>query len=207
MDTSDVIMKRQSVRTRFKNVDMDFVFSWVLGVGEIIGMAHGEIFATAATIKDGDPVSWRAGFHRQADFLSTRAQEFARADNEIAAGQSAFGSAFARRAALQYQDPTDHERWARAVKAMEDAFQEGASLLNVPIHPVEVPFANGTLPGYCLEHDQTQRPTVLMVGGGDTSGRTSFTSPGIRAGSAATTFSWSICPGKESSSRQESRAR
>src|SRR5450759_4554031 len=99
MDTSDVIMKRQSVRTRFKNVDMDFVFSWVLGVGEIIGMAHGEIFATAATIKDGDPVSSRAGFHRQADFLSTRAQEFARADNEIAAGQSAFGSAFARRAA------------------------------------------------------------------------------------------------------------
>jgi alpha-beta hydrolase superfamily lysophospholipase/uncharacterized protein YukE len=168
MDKSEVILKRQSVRTRFKNDDMDFVFTWVLGIGETIGMAHGEIFAAATTIKDGDPVSWRAGFHRQADFLATRAQEFARVGNDLAAGQSAFGSAFARRAAMQYQDPTDHQPWARDVKAMEDAFQQGARYLRVPIRPVSVPFENGSLPGYYLEHDQTSRPTVLMVGGGDT---------------------------------------
>lgn len=168
MKKSEVILKRQSVRTRFKNADMDFVFTWVLGVGEIIGMAHGQIFAAASTIKDGDPVSWRTAFHHQADSLSVRADAFASAGNDLAAGQDYFGSAFARLAALHYQDPTDQEPWARDVKAMEDAFQGGASFLRVPVRPVRVPFEGGTLPGYYLEHDQSPRPTVLMVGGGDT---------------------------------------
>lgn len=61
MKNSDVIVKRQQVRIRFKNEDMDFMLNWVLGIGEIIGLSHGEIFYAIAGMKDGDPVGWRGG--------------------------------------------------------------------------------------------------------------------------------------------------
>ena len=44
MKQSDVILKREQVHIRFKNEEMDFMFNWVLGFGEIIGLSHGEIF-------------------------------------------------------------------------------------------------------------------------------------------------------------------
>ena len=70
-------------------------------------------------------------------------------------------------ASLQYADPTAEDFDGR-VKEMEGAFQTGTGLLGVPIRPVEVPFEGITLPGYFLEHDSQQRPTQMMVGGGDT---------------------------------------
>ncbi len=44
----------------------------------------------------------------------------------------------------------------------------GTALLDVPLRAIEVPFEGGTLPGYYLEQDPPPRPTVLMIGGGDT---------------------------------------
>jgi alpha-beta hydrolase superfamily lysophospholipase len=55
--------------------------------------------------------------------------------------------------------------WAQA---METLFQEGIQLLKVPMRPVEVPYAGKSLAGYYLEHDDQERPLVLMIGGGDT---------------------------------------
>lgn len=63
MKKSEVIVKRPSVRTSFRNADMDLVFTRMLGVGEIMGTAHGVILAAASTITAGDPVSLRKGFH------------------------------------------------------------------------------------------------------------------------------------------------
>ena len=51
---------------------------------------------------------------------------------------------------------------------MENAFQQGIDFVGVPVRPIEVPFENTTLPGYYLEHDNSPRPVVMMVGGGDT---------------------------------------
>ena len=51
---------------------------------------------------------------------------------------------------------------------METLFQEGIQLLKVPMRPVEVPYAGKSLAGYYLEHDDQERPLVLMIGGGDT---------------------------------------
>ena len=76
MNKSDVIVKREQVHIRFQNEEMDFMFNWVLGYGEIIGLSHGEIFSAIAGIKDGDPDGWREGFRREGHYLRQRALDF-----------------------------------------------------------------------------------------------------------------------------------
>jgi acetyl esterase/lipase len=161
------IVKRQRIRIRFKHEDMDFILNWMLGMGEVIGLSHGEIFNALAEVKDGDPVSWREGFWREGNYLHQRACDFEVREQRTAAGQSSLAAAYAYRAGLQYADPTEGS-FAERVAGMEAAFQHGCALLDVPLRAIEIPFEGTTLPGYYLELDQTARPTVLMIGGGDT---------------------------------------
>jgi len=166
MNKSDDIVKREQVYLRFKNEEMDFMFNWVLGMGEIIGLSQGEIFYAIAGIKDGDPVGWREGFRREGHFLRQRALDF-ESQHRKAAGHSFLGAASAYRASLIYADPTEAS-FPERVSEMEEAFQHGTALLEVPLRAIEVPFEEGTLPGYYLEHAPPARSTVLMIGGGDT---------------------------------------
>lgn len=168
MAGSGQVLQRQSGRTRFKNADMDFALNWTLGIGQIVGMSPGEVFAVVDAIEDGDPASWRAAFARHADHLRERTRELRDRGNLPAAGHSAFGSAYASRAALQFCDPTDTVAWNAAVRRMEESFQEAVDLLEVPLDPITVPFDSRVLPGYHLEVDDRPRPTVVTIGGGDT---------------------------------------
>jgi hypothetical protein len=59
MKNSDVILKRQKVRIRFKNEDMDFMLNWVLGIGEIIGFSHVEQEAIEAGLRSSDAFTLR----------------------------------------------------------------------------------------------------------------------------------------------------
>jgi len=167
MEQSEVVLKRQEFSTRFKNGDMDFIFNWFVGVSQIIGMAPSQVFLAVHGIRDGDAAEWREGFWRQGDCQIRRAQANAGINLRLAAGQSYMGAAYAYRAALQYTNPGVSDFGVR-VRQMEDAFQRGVDLIGVPMHPIEVPFEDVTLPGYYLEHDQQRRPVVVMVGGGDT---------------------------------------
>jgi alpha-beta hydrolase superfamily lysophospholipase len=166
MKKSDVILKREQVHLRFKNEEMDYMFNWVLGFGEIVGLSHGEIFYAIAGIKDGDPAGWREGFRREGHYLRQRAHDFEQ-EHRAAAGHSYLAAAYAFRASLIYADPTEASFEAR-VSEMEEAFGHGTALLDVPLRAIEVPFEGGTLPGYYLEQDEAARPTVLVIGGGDT---------------------------------------
>lgn len=167
MSARDGVLRRQSTRTRFKNSDMDFALNWTLGVSQIIGLSPGEVLAAISTIKDGDPRSWRESFYRQSDYLSARADCFESAGNLRTAGHSAFGAAYARRFALHFEDPSA-PAWSSAATRMEQEFARATRLWEIPLRPIEVPFEDGTLPGYYLEADGTARPTVVMIGGGDT---------------------------------------
>jgi len=167
MKENEVILKRQKYNTRFKNEDMDFMFNWAVGGSQIIGLSPSQIFYTVQSIKDGDPVGWCDGFCRLGADQLERAPAFIKNRQPLAAGQLVLGAAYAYRAALQYTNPTTPE-FSEHVQQMEHAFQRGAELIGVPIRPIEVPFEQAALPGYYLEHDQQPRPTVLMVGGGDT---------------------------------------
>jgi pimeloyl-ACP methyl ester carboxylesterase len=74
------------------------------------------------------------------------------------------------RAAIQFcrvEDPS----FRSSVTSMERRFQEGARLIGAPLEAVEVPFEGKSLAGYYLcgpSDGKSERPTLLMVGGGDT---------------------------------------
>jgi hypothetical protein len=167
MKQEEVLVKRQTMRTWFKNEDMDFMFNWAIGISEILGMSPSQVLLAAHDVKDGDPASWRAGFCHLADYQVQRAQELGEARQTISAGQFFLGAAYAYRAAAQYTDPSAG-KFRELVSAMESAFQLGIETWGVPMRAVEVPFENTTLPGYYLEFDKQPRPIVLMIGGGDT---------------------------------------
>jgi pimeloyl-ACP methyl ester carboxylesterase len=167
MKQNEIIFQRQKFNIRFKNEDMDFMFNWAVGISQIIGMSPSQIFYAVHDIKDGDPTGWRKGFHQQSRYQTEQAQLFLKQGQKLSAAQAYLGAAYADRAALQYTDPSSSE-FETMVHEMEQAFQTGISLLDIPMRPIEIPFENTTLPGYYLEHDSQPRPVMFMVGGGDT---------------------------------------
>jgi len=166
MKENEAILKRQKYNLHFKNDDMDFMFSWAIGISQIIGMSASQVFNAVQGIKDGDPDGWRAGFYRQGLCQVASAQEFIDNSQNLAAGQLYLGAAYAFRAAVQFADPTQAD-FEQQVGEMEAAFQRGVKLMGIPLRPIEIPFENTTLAGYYLEHDAQPRPLVFMIGGGD----------------------------------------
>ncbi len=167
MNNHDVILTRQAHTTRFTNGDMDFAFNWAVGVSQVLGLSTSQIFRALRNVKDGDPEGWRAGFTGQAGDLIAQAEALQAQSHTVAAGQAWLGVAYAYRAALQFTSPRLREYGASA-HAMERAFQAGVACLGVPIRAIAVPYTTTTLPGYYLEHDDSSRPVVVMIGGGDT---------------------------------------
>ena len=161
------IMTRAANRIRFRNVDMDFNLTWILGVSDLFGWSHGEVMFVASRIKDGNPTSWRQEFRKEGQHLLARASAARSRGCLSSAGQAHFGACFAFRAALQYCDPNEAE-FQTVLEAMEQAFQNAVLDLRIPITAVEVAFEGTSLPGYFLRIDDGPRPTVVMVGGGDT---------------------------------------
>jgi len=91
----------------------------------------------------------------------------------VSAGLSQLSACFAFRTSPHYADPGKPE-FAVALSSMEAAFASGIALLRIPLRSIEVPFEQTSLPGYYLEIDARPRPTLVMVGGGDTFREDSF---------------------------------
>lgn len=160
--TSDVL-QRATTRIRFRHTDMDFNFNWVLGVADLFGLAHGEAFFIADAIRDGDGESWRKAFTGHGLGLKARVAGNA----SLESGHAMLGACYAFRAALFYSEPGSSAQ-ADLYELMEHAFAKAISRLRIPVRSVSIAHRGATLPGYFLEIDDQQRPTLLMIGGGDT---------------------------------------
>mgnify|MGYP000863516450 CR=1 FL=1 len=44
MKRDEVILKHQSIKIFFNDGDTDFFFYWLLGIGEVFGLSHGELY-------------------------------------------------------------------------------------------------------------------------------------------------------------------
>lgn len=124
------IMTRAANRIRFRDVDMDFNLTWILGVANLFGWSHGEVMFVASRIKDGNPVSWRQEFRTEGQHLLARASAARSLDCSSSAGQAQLGACFAFRAALQYCDPNEVE-FRTVLEAMELAFQNAVLDLRI----------------------------------------------------------------------------
>ena len=146
---------------------MDFVFNWLLGISTLFGMSHGELFYVASQIKDENPHEWRAAFLEHAGKSANSAIAAMGENRQELAAQYYLGAAYANKAALQFSDPATPD-FAEGVKAMEATFLLGAKCLGAPIRAIDVPYRDTTLPAYYLAIDDLPRPTLIMIGGGDT---------------------------------------
>lgn len=167
MKNDEPILTRQTYTTKFKNEDMDFTLNWAIGVSQMIGLSASQILYAVHDIKDGDPVGWCRGFARLGASQLEDAERYEQS-NRLLAGQAYMGAAFAFHMELSYVDPTLNE-YRTKVAMVEKAFIKGAELLHIPMGAIAVPFEDVVLPGYYLEQPEKDCPTLVMIGGGDTS--------------------------------------
>ena len=161
------MLKRQKFRIHFKNEDMDFIFNWMLGYGSLTGLSHGELFYLANQIKDGSPDSWQTAFHRHGQFHLQQAEEHLKSNKTKNAGNNFVSAAQSFRASLQFISPQDSQ-FEQRIDQLEHSFQQYIKYHELPVESIEIPFEDGSLPGYFLKIDERERPTLIVIGGGDT---------------------------------------
>ena len=145
----------------------------------------GECMETMARIKDNNFDSWITEWSRTADFVA----DYARA--QLDSGDSRCARlAFARacnyyRSACFYAahaDPRQRDLWSKSVKCFHDM----VDLSEQPIEIVDIPFENAKLPGYFLPSEQSDRPTLIAIGGFDSTKEEVF----FWIGAAARAYGW-----------------
>lgn len=165
MKNDEVILKRQSAKIFFNNGDTDFFFNWLLGICEVFGLSHGELYHLAQRLGPSPkPDAWRTAFLSHAEYLDrklngSRLSRHAKAQNCLA-------QTYSVRSALQFIDPFSDE-YEMAIQMMERAFEQAIHHLGAPIEPLAIGYRDSYLPGYYV-HSGDGCPTLVMVGGGDT---------------------------------------
>lgn len=157
----------------FKDDDFDFVTLGVLGAAPYGAADVGEVLATVARIKNGDPRSWVDGWVAAADaLLAEAAAREAAGHQRSAAGQQLRASQYLA-AATYHADGTgvdDHfvTLWERHRAAWDAAVDLGA-FDPVVVERIAVPYEGTGLPGYHFRSGPPDEPrrTLVFVNGTD----------------------------------------
>ena len=160
------------MKLAFEDVSFAFEFVRNLGFTYYGGADSGEMFATAARIKEGDFESWFSEWDKRAQ------NTLARAHADLAGGHAESAREAYLRASTYFRtaefylhgDPGD-ARIMTTSKASERAYAKAAALAGSTWERVEIPYEGTTLPGYFYKVDDTgrPRPTVIFHGGYDSS--------------------------------------
>ena len=166
--SNDRIFERSKIRVRFKNEDFDFLFQWALGYSVYGGLAHGELFAIAARIDDGNPDSWVSHFCAAGDRLQQVAVQLLASGKKRSAGETYLKAFCAYRFGCQFLNVKD-SRFVPTIAAFKACFRVAMEQQGLPCESIEVPFADKHLPGYWLKAnaDLHPQPTLIVIGGGD----------------------------------------
>ena len=164
------MFERSRTKVRFSNEDMDYLFQVVLGYHTYGGASFGELFRAASKVEDGNPESWIAAFREMGERIERQAEELEEKGKASAA--SAFLRAFTgyRAAAFLMNPKADFERFSETVESFVRCFRKAIPSFGYPCEPVRIPFEGDYMSGYFYRADErsTPRPTVIIVGGGDT---------------------------------------
>jgi pimeloyl-ACP methyl ester carboxylesterase len=164
------MFERSRTRVRFSNEDMDYLFQVVLGYHTYGGASFGELFRTASKVEDGEPESWMSAFREMGVRIEHVADELEGKGKASAA--PAYLRAFTgyRAAAFLMNPKADFGRFSETVESFVRCFRKAIPSFGNPCEPVHVPFGDNHLSGYFYRVDEQgrPRPTVIIVGGGDT---------------------------------------
>jgi pimeloyl-ACP methyl ester carboxylesterase len=166
------MFERSRTRVRFSNEDMDYLFQVVLGYHTYGAASFGELFRAAAKVEDGEPESWISAFREMGARIERQAVELEEKGRASAA--PAFLRAFTgyRAAAFLMNPKADFERFSETVESFVRCFRKAIPSFGNPCEPVSVPFEGNYLAGYFYRVGEqgAPRPTLIIVGGGDTFG-------------------------------------
>jgi pimeloyl-ACP methyl ester carboxylesterase len=150
------------------NFDYQLVRTMIAGAyGE--GGAIGELYTTARRIKDGDIESWTVAWTATAERIEKIANNCLKGGHIVSAREAFLRASIYWRTGLFYlgtKDPRQFQMYMRH----RSCFRQAGALFDIPIETVTIPYENGkTLPGYFMRAsaDGVPRPTVMILGGGD----------------------------------------
>lgn len=139
------------------------------------GAEVGECLATAARIGRANFERWHIEWERTADHAESLASHSLGDGHGISAREGFLRASNYFRTAEFFLAPDDPRRPVTFGKSRA-AFLRAVALMDTPVEIVSIPYEGTTLPGYFFAVDGTgvPRPTVLAVGGFDSTGEELF---------------------------------
>lgn len=151
------------------NFDYQLVRGMMAGAyGE--GGAFGELYSTARRVVDRDVESWTVEWTGTAERVEAIAHNCLSGGHVVSAREAFLRASLYWRTGLFYLESKDPRQLAM-YHHHRSCFRQASALFDPPIEPVSIPYENGkTLPGYFMRASATggPRPTVMILGGGDT---------------------------------------
>jgi hypothetical protein len=179
-EDSDVV--RSAVRVEgFRDDEFDYQLIRALGVADYGGSTVGECLAVVAEITDGSPTSWTRAFERLAQRVEARGRGCLEGGRRVSGRDHLLRASTYYRTA-EYYGGSSSGGAGEAGARSQACFSDAAALLDPPVERLEVLFEGGTLPGYLVRPAQagsTPRPTVIGVGGFDSSAEELFFQLGV----------------------------
>jgi len=133
------------------------------------GGAVGESYSTARRIKDKDIEGWTVEWTATADRIEGIAAKCLSGGHIVSAREAFLRASVYWRTGFFYLKTEDTRKF-EMYKRHRSCFRQAAKLFSPQIEPIIIPYENGkTLPGYFMRAsaDGVPRPTVMILGGGD----------------------------------------
>ncbi len=160
----------------FRSRHFDNQFMRTLSFSVYGGSTVGECYYVASQIRQGSFEDWVREWRAMAERVEHAARESLENGNLVSAREAFLRACEYYRAAEFHvffgDDPRRYEIWRKS----KDAFIEFGRLSQYSVEPLEIPFEGQQLPGYFIKPDDknVRRPTLIVFGGGDSSGEESY---------------------------------
>lgn len=173
-EDSDIV--RSAIRVEgFRDDEFNYQLIRALGVADYGGSTVGECLAVASEISDGSPQSWASAFDQMAQRVEAKGRVCLAAGHRVSGRDHLLRASTYYRTAEYYADGVSDDSLRMGARS-QACFAIGASLFEPPVELIEVPFEQGSLPGYFVSPPGSEvtggggsRPTLIGVGGFDSS--------------------------------------
>lgn len=155
----------------FKDHETNWIFQRTLGLMGEKGAELKECLYTATKINERDVESWIKEWANMADIVERHAEASLSNGHLISARECYLRASNYYRTA-EYGCVPAHPRFFELWDKSRRCFHKACPLFTPPIEIIEVPFQGKKLPGYYWRPDSSEvkRPTLISVGGNDSSG-------------------------------------
>ena len=166
----------------FKDHETDWIFKRTLEQMIEKAAETGECLFAASQINESDGESWICAWAKLGDTVIAHAQESLQNGHTISAREAFLRASNYYRTA-EYGCPPQHPRFHELWRKSFEAFHSACPLFDPPIQILQIPFGDKLLPGYFwYPNDYSEnRPTMISIGGNDSSGEEMFIATGFGA--------------------------